>query len=55
MKKILKCPGNMFLSTNYDSGHFRPANRPNFDLSKIAKIHENRDFFQKFDFLYEGQ
>ena len=45
----------MFLSMNYDSGHPRPANRPNFDLSKIAKIHENRDFPKKFDFLYKGK
>ena len=42
----------MFLSMNYDSGHPRPANRPNFDLSKIAKIRKNRDFSQNFDFLY---
>ena len=45
----------MFRGMNFDSGHFRPANRPNFDLSKIAKIHENRDFPQNFDFLYKGQ
>ena len=43
----------MFLSMNYDSGHSRPANRPNLDLSKIAKIPKNRDFPQKFDFLYK--
>ena len=51
MKRLLKDPENMFPSMNYDSGHPRPANRPNFDLSKIAKIRKNRDFFQKFDFL----
>ena len=45
----------MFLYMYYHSGHFRPANRPNFDLSKIAKIHENRDFFQNFDFLQKGK
>ena len=45
----------MFLGMNHDSGHFRPANRPNCDLSKINKIPENRDFFQKLDFLYEGK
>ena len=42
----------MFLSINYDSGHFRPANRPNFDISKFVEIYENCDFFQKFDFSY---
>ena len=45
----------MFLGMNHDSGHPRPANRQNFDLSKISKIHEKRDFFQKFDFLYKGK
>ena len=45
----------MFMGRNHDSGHPRPANRPNFDLSKIAKIHEKRDSFQKFDFLYKGK
>ena len=55
MERLLKCLKNMFLSMNHDSGDVRPANRPNSDLSKIAKIHENRDFFQKFDFLYKGK
>ena len=50
---LLKCPENKFVSMDYDSGHPRPANRPNFDLSKIAKIQKKRDFFQKFDFLYK--
>ena len=50
MKKLLKCLENMFPSMNYDSGHPRPADRPNFDLSKIAKIRKNHDFPQKFDF-----
>ena len=53
MKKLLKCLENMFPSMNYDSGHPQPADRPNFDLSKIAKIPKNRDFPQKFDFLYK--
>ena len=55
MKRLLNCPENMFLTMNHDSVHFRPANRPNFDLSKIAKILENCDFSPKFDFLYNGR
>ena len=43
----------MFPSMNYDSGQLRPANRPNIDLSKIAKFRKNRDFPEKFDFLYK--
>ena len=43
----------MFPSMNYDSGQPRPANRPNIDLSKIAKFRKNRDFPEKFDFLYK--
>ena len=55
MKRLLNCLENMFLTMNHDSGHFRPANRPNFDLSKIAKNHENCDFPQKLNFLNKGK
>ena len=47
MKKHLKHLKNPFPGTNFISGHFRPANRPNRDFSKFPKICQNRDFFKK--------
>ena len=54
MKKHLKHLKNPFPGTNFISGHFRPANRPNRDFSKFPKICQNRDFFKKSIFGIEA-
>ena len=54
MKMLLKCLKNIFLNINHDSGHFRPANRPNFDLSKNHQKSEKSRFFQKFKISHRG-
>ena len=39
----------MFLGINHNFGHFRLANRPNREISKIPKNRQNHDFLQKYE------
>ena len=50
MKIVLKQSENMFLGMNHNFGHFRPANRPNREISKNPKNRQNHDFLQKYQF-----